>query len=54
MLELEAFQRELDYAERLSSLFQAGSETKEGKEISNSLFLDFSTQVNRGEKNLYL
>ena len=25
MLELEAFQRELDYAERLSSLFQAGT-----------------------------
>ena len=35
-------------------LNQLKSETKEGKEISNSLFLDFSTQVNRGEKNLYL
>ena len=29
MLELEAFQRELDYVERLSSLFQAGTQPVE-------------------------
>ena len=56
MLELGAFQRELDYAERLSSLFQAGtppvgkSQTKEGKEISNSLFKISPHKSTWGEK----
>ena len=54
-MELEDFQGELDYAE--DSLFQAGllqlkSETREGKEILS--FSDFSTQVNVGEKRIYI
>ena len=49
------FQGELDYAE--DSLFQAGllklkSETRERKEILS--FSDFSTQVNVGEKRIYI
>ena len=54
-MELGDFQGELDYAE--DSLFQAGllqlkSETRERKEILS--FSDFSTQVNVGEKRIYI